>query len=91
MGATGVSWADSTGAEGADGTAGVSDGPSVVAGTAGAEVEQSLHTETTDEVAGLTMVQPKKVSVKLAVFDIYCLNLPPGQLVMVRVVAEEMV
>ena len=63
----------------------------MVAGTAGAEVEQSLQTETTDEVAGLTMVQPKKVSVKFALLDRYCLNLPPGQLVIVRVVAEEMV
>jgi hypothetical protein len=31
----------------------------VYTGTAGAEVEQSLQTETTEEVAGLTTVQPK--------------------------------
>jgi hypothetical protein len=54
MGATGLS-------AGAVGAAGVSCSAGVVAGTAGAAgvVEQSLQTETTEEVAGLTTVHPE--------------------------------
>jgi len=67
MGADGLSGTGATGVVGAAGAAEVSYsvGVSVVVGTAeAAEVdEQSLQTETTEEVAGLTTVHPKRMSV----------------------------
>lgn len=56
MGAAGEEGAGTTGVSLAVGTS------VVCSGATGAEVEQSLQTETTEEVAGLTTVQPGNVS-----------------------------